>query len=107
MALTADSRGYPYSLWRGLIMTSKRLWRLGWIGLLLAPMTRPLPAKEKEELSASLDPPAPAEDRVGFPTDYAKMFEVRAGLTFQLSVHTVIEKAEEAVGLPPPHRRRH
>jgi len=36
----------------------------------------------------------------------ARIFEVRAGMTFQISVHTVIEKAEEAVGLPP-RRRRH
>ena len=28
-------------------MTSKRLWRLGLIGVLLSPMTTPLPAKEK------------------------------------------------------------
>ena len=37
----------------------------------------------------------------------AKIFEVRAGMTFQISVHTVIEEAAEAVGLPPPRRRRH
>ena len=36
-----------------------------------------------------------------------KIFEVRAGMTFQISVHTVIEEASEAVGLPPPRRRRH
>ena len=36
-----------------------------------------------------------------------KIFEIRAGLTRQLSVHKMLEKAAAAVKLPRPRRRRH
>ena len=35
------------------------------------------------------------------------IFEVRAGLTWQMSAHKVLEEAGEVVGMPPPRRRRH
>jgi hypothetical protein len=36
-----------------------------------------------------------------------RIFEIRAGLTWQMSLHKVLEKAGEVVGIPHPRRRRH